>query len=294
MQKIWLDTDIGSDIDDALALAFLLARPDCQLVGISTVTERDNERAKLASALCQIAGKNIPIFPGATDGLLIPTRQTEVHQRGALENWPHDEKFPSIPAALALREAILKNPGEISLLTIGPLTNIALAFALDPILPSLLKEIVLMCGAFNSRGWVDGCEWNALLDPHATAMVYNAKIARHASLGLDVTTKVSMNRPQFERACQGSKLLECALDMAHHWFKRSSWVIFHDPLAAASLFEPEICHWTRGTVEIETASAKLGGFTHWKRENDGAHQVAETVDAARFFEIYFGAFQKDV
>ena len=62
--KILLDTDIGSDIDDAVCLAYLLAQPDCELLGITTVTGEAVERAKMASALCKVAGKDVPIYPG--------------------------------------------------------------------------------------------------------------------------------------------------------------------------------------------------------------------------------------
>ena len=63
--KILLDTDIGSDIDDAIALAYLLAQPQCELLGITTVTGEPEKRAMMASAQCKLAGRNIPIYPGA-------------------------------------------------------------------------------------------------------------------------------------------------------------------------------------------------------------------------------------
>lgn len=62
--KVLLDTDIGSDIDDAVALAYLLAQPECELLGITTVSGEAAKRAQLASALCKVAGRDIPIFPG--------------------------------------------------------------------------------------------------------------------------------------------------------------------------------------------------------------------------------------
>lgn len=72
-EKILLDTDIGSDIDDALCLAYLLAQPRCQLLGITTVSGQVEERARLASALCRHAGMDIPIFPGAEAPLWGPS-----------------------------------------------------------------------------------------------------------------------------------------------------------------------------------------------------------------------------
>ena len=291
MKKIWLDTDIGSDIDDALALAFLLARGDCELVGISTTTEVGLERAQLASALCRVAGKSVPIFPGATRPLLVAPRQTEVPQRIALERWPHDEAFPDLPAALALRDAIRRHPGEITLLAIGPMTNLAAAFALDEELPALLGELVLMCGVFQIREGENGREWNASLDPHATEMTYRACAPRHFSVGLDVTTQVTMEREAFLAACAGHELLRCVTDLAAAWFGHTPRVTFHDPLAAATLFDRQICREARGRVEIETQSEKLGGYASWQRDASGPHLIAVEVDAARFFEAFFGVFE---
>ncbi len=92
--KILLDTDIGTDIDDAVCLAYLLAQPQCELAGITTVTGEVVKRAMMASALCKAAGKNIPIYPGAEEPLLVPQKQTQAQQAVALSRWEHDKDFP--------------------------------------------------------------------------------------------------------------------------------------------------------------------------------------------------------
>src|SRR5512143_1335637 len=81
--KLLLDTDIGSDIDDAVCLAYLLANDRCELLGITTVTGEPQKRACLASALCAVAGKHVPICSGSPLPLLIPQRQTEAPQAAA-------------------------------------------------------------------------------------------------------------------------------------------------------------------------------------------------------------------
>ena len=73
--KILLDTDIGSDIDDAVCLAYLLAQPRCELMGITTVTGEAAERAMMADVLCKVAGREIPIFAGLENPLIVPARQ---------------------------------------------------------------------------------------------------------------------------------------------------------------------------------------------------------------------------
>ena len=127
--KILLDTDIGSDIDDAVCLAYLLANPQCELLGITTVTGEAVKRAQMASALCKIAGKKVPIYPGAENPLLIAQRQTGAPQARQLSNWRHQTDFPKNDAVAFMRRTIRNNPGEIILLPVGPLTNVALLFA---------------------------------------------------------------------------------------------------------------------------------------------------------------------
>ena len=192
--KVLLDTDIGSDIDDAVCLAYLLAQPQCDLLGITTVTGEPVERAKMASALCKVAGKDIPIYPGVEDPMLIPLKQKKAPQASALERWPHETEFPQGEAVEFLRRTIRANPGEVTLLAIGPLTNIGLLFGVDPEIPSLLKSLVLMCGVFtNKLAGVGPREWNAIGDSHATAMVYKAAPPVHRSIGLDVTCQCQMD-----------------------------------------------------------------------------------------------------
>ncbi|MCB0108772.1 MAG: nucleoside hydrolase, partial [Caldilineaceae bacterium] len=163
-EKILLDTDIGSDIDDAVALAYLLAQPRCELLGITTVTGEPEKRAMIASAQCKLAGKDVPIYPGAAEPLLIAQRQPHAPQATKLDRWEHDANFPKGEAIEFLRHTIRAHPGEITLFAIGPLTNIALLFHSDSEIPSLLKQLVLMCGVFRGMNWQgEALEWNAIL-----------------------------------------------------------------------------------------------------------------------------------
>lgn len=192
--KVILDTDIGSDIDDALALAYLLSQPRCDLLGITTVSGQPLLRAEMASAMCRHVGRDdIPIHSGIDQALLVDIRQKQAPQAAALAVWPRRRDFAPNTAIEFLRQTIRANPGEVVLMPIGPLTNIAVLFATDPELPALLKGLVLMCGQFSDamRG-----EWNAFNDPHATSIVYGGgqqtRPPRHLSFGLDVTMKCQL------------------------------------------------------------------------------------------------------
>jgi inosine-uridine nucleoside N-ribohydrolase len=289
--KVLLDTDIGSDIDDAVCLAYLLAQPACELLGITTVSGEVEKRAQIASALCRTAGRQVPIFPGAADPLLVPQKQPHAPQAAALKDWPHETHFPKAEAIAFLQETIRSQPGEVVLLTIGPLTNIALLFSLDPEIPQLLKGLVMMCGVFTNRlAGVGPREWNALLDPHATAIVYRHAVKLHRSIGLDVTHQVVMEAGEVKRRFQ-APLLKPVLDFAEVWFERRSSITFHDPLAAATLFDDGICQFEKGLVEVELTSERLGGLTYWTPQaSPGPHEVALGVEAERFFDHYFSVF----
>jgi len=288
--KVLLDTDIGSDIDDAVALAYLLANRECELLGITTVTGQPEKRAQLADALCRAAGRSIPIFPGSEYPLLVAQRQVEAQQAPALEKWPHATDFPHGRAVQFLQETIRAHPGEIVLLTIGPLTNVALLFGIDPGIPLLLKGIVSMCGLFSNRaaGW-GPVEWNASLDPHAAAIVYRHRVASHRTVGLDVTTTLSLGVEEVRRRFR-SPLLKPVLDFAETWFRHRDTIVFHDPLAAAVIFNETLCTFVRGTVDVELESRRLAGAMHWSVDPAaGRHELAVSVDRDRFFEEFFSA-----
>lgn len=289
--KVLLDTDIGSDIDDAVCLAYLLAQPDCELMGITTVTGEAEERAKMASALCGVAGRKVPIFPGAERPMLVPQKQTRAPQAAALKRWDHDREFPRGEAVEFLRRTVRAQPGEVVLLTIGPLTNAGLLFGVDPEIPSLLKGLVMMCGVFTNRlAGVGPVEWNAIGDPHATAMVYRGEVRVHRSIGLDVTCRVKMDARQVRERFRAD-LLRPVLDFAEVWFERRDVITFHDPLAAVTIFDDQVCAFRRGTVEVELASERVKGMTFWKAEETGRHEVALEVEPERFFERYFEVFR---
>ncbi|OGU74243.1 MAG: nucleoside hydrolase [Ignavibacteria bacterium RBG_16_34_14] len=290
--KILLDTDIGSDIDDAVCLAYLLANPECELFGITTVTSEPVKRAKLASVLCKIAGKDIPIYPGVENPLIIPQLQTSAKQAGALKRWEHKNNFPEGEAVEFLRSTIRKNPGEIILLTIGPLTNIGLLFSIDPEIPYLLKGLYSMSGNFLRKDKkLPKLEWNAMGDYHASAIVYNSKIKVHRSFGLDVTSKVIMKKNEFKEKFSHHNLFKPVLDFSKAWFEEWNGITFHDPLAAVAIFNKNVCGYEKGLVEIELEKKKERGLTKWKHVSNGKHEIAVTVNAGKFFENYFSVFK---
>src|SRR5579859_2258646 len=130
---VQLDTDIGSDIDDAVALAYLLKEPRCDLLGITTVTGDVQKRAALAEIVCAAAGRSdIPIHCGRREPLNGGPGQPLVPQYEAVSDRAHTRDWPENTAVEFMRGVIRSRPGEVVLLSIGPYSNLALLFGLDP------------------------------------------------------------------------------------------------------------------------------------------------------------------
>jgi inosine-uridine nucleoside N-ribohydrolase len=287
MKKILLDTDIGTDVDDAVCLAYLLSHPECELLGITTVTGEAVKRASLASVLCKAAGRNIPIYPGAEHPMRGEQRQPIAQQAAALLNWPHEAEFPMNQAVDFLADTIRSHPNEVTLLTIGPLTNIGMLFSAHPDVPELLDGLVMMGGSFGSDLPANAqVEWNLGGDPLASEITYKAPVRLHRSLGLNVTQQVVMPADEVREKFT-APLFRPVMDMAEIWFEKFyKSITFHDPLAAATIFEPELCIYQQGTVEIDTKDTP--GRSIWHLDGTTApHQVAMAVDVDRYFEHFF-------
>ena len=291
---VLFDTDIGNDIDDAVALAYLLAEPRCELLGITTVTGDTAKRAALADAVCRAGGRtDIPIHAGLREPLLHGRGQSEVPQYAVLAGTEHRMAFGApADAVLFLRDAIRARPGAVTLLATGAMTNLAALFALDPEIPALLKRVVLMCGVFTGgmpNHGPGGREWNALLDPIATAMVFRrAAPGSLLSVGLDVTEQCILPADECRaRFTAAGGTLALVLRLAEVWFETVPRITFHDPLAAAVIFAPGLCETARGTVSVWANDDALSGLTRWQGGADGAHEIAVGVDVERFFAHYF-------
>ncbi len=291
---VLFDTDIGSDIDDAVALAYLLKQPECDLLGITTVSGEPDRRAALARAVCREGGQpEVPVHVGLEAPLIAAPLQPRAPQAEVLSADMLAEFSPRPNAVDFLRETIRARPGEITLLATGPLTNISVLFALDPEIPSLLKQIVLMGGTFHTRSvehtQATGAEWNMRCDPEAAAIVFRVPVPRLLAVGLDVTEQCLMPSAEVrEHFAEAGPPLTLVLQMAEVWFRQTSKITFHDPLAAALIFEPGLCQTERQRIEVDTSGTRTAGQTFF--DTDAAekpHEIAVTVDAPAFFAHYF-------
>ena len=286
MTKILLDTDIGSDIDDAWCLTYLLAQPGCELVGITTVSGEVETRAELASALCRHVAREIPIHAGLDAPLSGPQLQPHAPQKEALARWDHATGFARGTAIDFMAETIRASPDEVVLLTIGPLTNVATLFAAHPEVPGRLRALVMMAGAFRRRGgkgkWN---EWNVRCDADAARRVYATPVRVHRSVGLNVTVRVGLPSADVRARCSHPRWGP-ALDMAEVWFRQSDVTLFHDPLAAATLFDDGLLEWNRGEITVGLEGEDRGS-TSLSLDPRGPHEAASFVEPERFFAHFF-------
>lgn len=201
-----LIVDVDTGIDDSLALLYLLASPEAELVGITCTAGNVNARQVAINNLAWLElcdGPDVEVALGAEVPVIAPLMTTEE------THGPQGIGYAELPAptrTLSTRHATQvwidharRRPGEITGLITGPLTNLALAVKLEPELPLLLKRIVVMGGAFNHPGnTTPTTEWNVAVDPDAAKIVFDAFSVvpddrRPVICALDVTERIEMH-----------------------------------------------------------------------------------------------------
>jgi purine nucleosidase len=282
--KVVVDTDIGTDPDDGLALAYLALHPECELLGVTIVTGDVAQRAAIADLLLRACGRSdVPIHLGRREPLLKGAGQPLVQQYEYIERDDPKINRPAHTAVDFLRKTIRDNPNEVVLLTIGPMSNVGTLFALDPELPLICKEIISMCGKYFGPE-EHKQEWNMLVDETAAGIVLQTPRPNHRFVGLDVTRPCTLQPDQVEkRLFQGLGDLGALIQSTGDWWlKKKGRFTFHDPLAAAMIFEPAICKWKKGRVGLDPDN----GATSFV-EGQGTDLVGAEVDPEAFFSHYF-------
>jgi inosine-uridine nucleoside N-ribohydrolase len=278
---VLFDTDIGTDIDDAICLAYLLAQPRCELLGVTAWHGDDHLRARLASAICRAVGRDgVPIHAGERVTVSgEPIKQGVLYDE-PLSRWPHQEQFEEGTAIDFMYETIRSRPGEVTLLAVGPLTNVGGLFKRYPDAAEKVGQVVLMNGWFK----LPLPEYNAPADALATRIVYEAPTPSLTSVGLGVTIKVRMPCDEVHERFAGGPF-DVVADMLGPWMERVPFVIFHDPLATAIIFEPDICRYKKVMVKPRRGVTLVDRLARKK-----PHTVAVSVDRERFFDHYFSVF----
>jgi purine nucleosidase len=313
--RIILDTDPG--IDDSLAILYLAAQPGVEIVAVGSV--HGNVPAPVAAAnalrVLDVAGLDtVPVAVGAHRPLAQELRTAEiVHGDDGLggQAGPSPRSVTEESAAEQLVRLARAHPGELSVLALGPLTNIALAVLLEPRLPRLLRQLVVLGGALMVPGNVTAhAEANVWHDPEAADLVFDAGFENLTLVGLDVTETARADAEWLDALAMSEEpraKFASAL-LAHYADFYSSMLGFrtvtlHDPLAAALLCDPSLGTYRDVAVAVEVRGTYTRGqlVSDWRAIADDAHieseagrgrapvHAAVSVDADKFLTLLFEA-----
>ncbi len=281
-QPVWVDTDIGDDIDDAFALGLILHSPELHVLGISTAFGDTETRARLVDRyLAAIGRSSIPVSAG------VSTRTDNV-----LTQAPYARQFPAHKHAdgvAALLAAIQQHPGQITLIAIGPLFNIGAAIDRDPATFRKLRRVVMMGGSIN-RGY-DGpngelrppdAEWNIDRDPRDAAKLLAVGVPVYLA-PLDSTQIHLQTADREALLARGNPLTDQLALLYTQWVantqNHSPTPTLFDPVAAAYTFRPELCPMQPVRIQVDEQ-----GFTRQVQGKPNA-QVCLKSDEAAFLKL---------
>ncbi len=300
-QRIIFDTDMGTDVDDVLALALILSSPEVSLEGVTCVYGDVDLRARMALKLLRLHGHlPVPVTVGAREPLLgLRSVYWPGHEGvGLLE--PADEKLtPDEEHAVDfIVRTVSENPGQIHLVAVGPLTNVALAFLKEPRLPKQLAHLTIMAGA--ARGASDlhlpYVEHNVKCDPEAAHVVLSSG-APTTLVPLDVTTKVKITQDGVDRVRAGGTAFHEAVGRQVELYPRfaeQGYTFLHDPLAVGALVSPELLSMRELMVNVELEGRHAAGATLFRTLAEGEFlgaRVALGVQAEAFEELFLSRLE---
>lgn len=313
--RIILDTDPG--VDDALAIMYLAAQEDAEIVAVGSV--HGNVPAPLAAQnalrVLELVNISAPVAIGAARPLAQPLQTAEfVHGDDGLGG-NAGASPQGTPVAESAAEQLVRlaraEPGELTLLALGPLTNIALAVLLEPDLPKLLRSVVIMGGAVAVPGNITPyADANFFHDPEAADLVLGAGFGDLTLVGLDATEQARAGAEWLKAvgALRGPRA-EFANGLLDHYAAFYTQMFgtrgctLHDPLAAAIMLDQKLASYREMSLAVElTGTHTRGQVVSDQRliasdafiaTSAGAGRlpakVAETVDVQRFLEQMFDA-----
>lgn len=294
VSKLIIDCDPG--VDDAVALFLAFASPELEILGVTTVAGNVGASltARNARLIRQIAGReDVPVIAGAERPLVrAPVEADHFHGESGLGDLEVFE--PAAPAAeghaatFIARTVMAHPPGSVSLAITGPMTNVALAMALEPALAARLGPVVVMGGARAEGGNITAsAEYNIFADPHAAQAVF-ASGARVVTLGLDATHQVRSTKARVDaiRAVATPAALAVAqlLDFANRTeadLVGGTAAPLHDPCVIAWLLAPHLFQARPCDLQVETGAALTLGHTAVEfRLQDPARATVQWVTRA--------------
>jgi inosine-uridine nucleoside N-ribohydrolase len=318
LRRVIIDTDPG--VDDALALLFAMRSPELKIEAITAVAGNVALDVAVENALrmVEIAGRtDIPVAAGAKAPLerrLVTATSHGANGLGGLEFPPPKGRAAAVPAVELINRIASASPGEVSIVAVGPLTNVATALRSSRALAKKLREIVLMGGSLSGGNMTPAAEFNLYVDPEAADIVFSARVPL-TMVGLDVTRKCLLREAHVKALEAGhDSISQAAARIARHdldAFRRAAETdgrAMHDPLAVAVFIDKSLVRLRDYFVAIETRGGLTAGETVGYAEapvrrsapRDDAPAAAEPagtsfasntkvaveVDSARFFRLF--------
>lgn len=330
MDRSPLLLDVDTGIDDSLALLYACASPEAEIVAVTCVGGNVDARQVTENTLAvlELAGRDdVEVALGREAPLVRPLRTTpETHGPRGIG---HAVLPPARRATSARHAADLivaearRRPGELTLVTLGPLTNLAVAVLREPELPRLLRRLVVMGGSYRSPGnTAPTTEWNVSVDPDAAKVVFTAfegAPQRPLALGLDVTERAKFTPDHMVRLARRAdshpsepgpvgadtieprsvasnpviRFIADALRFYmefHSRFDGFYGAFIHDPLAVAAALDPSLVRTEALTVDVELGGTLTTGetVTDWRRTwgRPPNLDVAVEADAERFLDRF--------
>lgn len=289
-----LDVDTGTD--DALALAYAVASPGIELIAVTTVAgnvDVTKTTANTLSVLDWLGAAHVPVHRGASRPLVRPHRDASYfHDEGGLGGAQLPTSTRPVGAdkgPAALIRLARQRPGELTLVALGPLTNLAIALNVQPDLPELLNSVVVMGGAYTVPGnTTPAAEFNILVDPEAADQVFSAPFSNLTAVGLDVTEQVVLTRDDWDAVNQAASLprpVNLFREVGRTAFAKQGLVQFalHDPLSVAVAISPNLIGIRALEIAVETGEPELG---RTRIAGPGNVRVAVSVDSQRALDDF--------
>lgn len=255
-RKIILDTDLGDDIDDAFALLLTCASPELELLGITTVYRCPKERAKMTGKLLQDAKWQAEIYSGEKYPLAQDSMYGKKIDFDKLP-WSYSSEYDKITfnqkSAFDFMCETLEKESGVTLVAVGPLTNVAKLITERSDLAARLEKIVIMGGAYT----INKAEYNIACDPEAAAIVFDSGLPIDL-VGLDVTLKCVIPDDKLEGLWDKSAAFKTLYSMRSKWGYR---VCLHDPLTVMSLLCEDVLTFAQAAVKVETKGEYTRGMT---------------------------------
>jgi len=270
--RVIIDTDPG--YDDALALLFAMSSPELNIEAITAVSGNLPIEITLANALrmVEIAGRtDIPVASGpktplVRQGIFAPEGHGDNGLAGAVFP-PPTVKPVDLSAAELIRSVVRKYPGEVTLIPIGPHTNIATALLADPALAGMIRGIVMMGGSLSGGNITPAAEFNMYVDPEAARIVFHSGISI-TMVGLDVTNRVVLTEEHVRTLEAGQTAVsqgagKIARAVFEYWRKQGfvSKPILFDEVAVAEFLDPKLLRLEDYYIDVETSGDITAGET---------------------------------